>query len=92
MLNREKVIGALTACAKGNITCKQSGCPYWGEYDDCIGKMARDALELLKEQEPVKAVRRVEETEWNVCGNCGSHIISKWKWCPYCGKAVKWDD
>ena len=52
MPDREKVIDALTACARGDITCKLSGCPYWGEYDDCIGKMARDALELLKGQEP----------------------------------------
>lgn len=91
MTNREKIIQWLTICSSG---CKEN-CPY--EYSGLIDKnecktdLMRDALELLKEQEPVKAVRRVEETEWNVCGNCSSHIISKWKWCPYCGRTVKWN-
>lgn len=53
---------------------------------ECKADLTQDALELLKEQEPVKVIKRVEETEWNVCSNCGGHIISKWNWCPYCGK------
>lgn len=55
-------------------------------------KKAYEALELLKEQEPIKVERHMEETEWNVCGNCGSHVIHKWAYCPYCGKRLKWDD
>ena len=97
MLNREKVIGALTACARGNITCKQSGCPYWGEYDDCIGKMARDALELLKEQEPVKPRKILpcitRPVGGYVCGHCGIRFLEKNDYyCPNCGMAVKWDE
>ena len=57
MIDREKVIAALTACARGSVTCKQSGCPLWGEEDDCISKMARDALEMLKRQEPHLVVK-----------------------------------
>lgn len=50
-----------------------------------------DAVELLEAQEPVRPVKQIEQTEWTVCGNCHNHLISKWIFCPYCGKAVKWD-
>ena len=46
---------------------------------------------LLKEQEAVKPMKQIEENEWTVCGCCKNHIISKWPFCPYCGKAVKWE-
>ena len=50
-----------------------------------------DALVLLKGQEAVKPVKRIEENEWTVCGYCHEHLISKWMFCPNCGKAVRWD-
>lgn len=51
----------------------------------------RDILALLKEQEAVKPVKQIEQTEWTVCGNCRNHIISKWIFCPYCGKPISWE-
>ena len=57
------------------------------------------ALELLKEQEPVEPDK--PEEVW-LCGNCGEivgwddWIIStddvRHKYCPGCGRKVKWDD
>ena len=49
-------------------------------------------VSLLKEQEAVKPVKQIEENEWTVCGHCREHLISKWMFCPYCGRAVKWND
>ena len=51
-----------------------------------------EAYSLLKEQEAVEPVKQVEQTEYTVCGNCRNHLISKWIFCPYCGKRVKWVD
>lgn len=59
------------------------------------------AVELLKEQDPVKAVADGEDSY--MCNNCGTVIgwaewepggieEVKYKFCPECGKAVKWDD
>lgn len=71
------------------------------EPSDLITRLCDEVLELLKEQEPrvltleeepIKVERHMEETEWNVCGNCGSHVIHKWAYCPYCGKRLKWDE
>ena len=47
--------------------------------------------ELLKEREAVRSVKQIEQTEWTVCGNCKNHIISRWTFCPYCGRSVKWE-
>lgn len=55
-------------------------------YNACVS-----AIALLKKQEAVRPVKQIEQTEWTVCGNCRNHIISKWTFCPYCGKAVKWE-
>lgn len=57
----------------------------------CMESLISDALELLKEQESVRPVKQIEQAEWTVCGHCHKHIISKWVFCPYCGRAVKWD-
>lgn len=93
MDDREKVLKGLECCIDP-LKARCPECPYYPCYDEdtTSEKLLADSLALLKEQEPVKVVRRIEETEWNVCSNCGGHIISKWKWCPYCGRKVKWDD
>ena len=61
----------------------------------------RDALELLKEQEPVEPSVDVDTY---VCPNCGHRLEhqgklgdnvifdERYNFCPACGKAVKWDE
>ena len=44
--------------------------------------------ELLKEQEPVKPIRL---ENWWKCPSCGGNIVANMKYCPRCGKAVKWE-
>ena len=51
----------------------------------------RDDKCPLKEQKPVEPKKQIEEAEWIVCGNCNKHLIHKWKYCPYCGRSVKWE-
>lgn len=50
MIDREKVIKGLESCIRG--LCDT--CPYYGEKP-CEDKMKRDALALLKAQEPIEA-------------------------------------
>lgn len=48
-----------------------------------------DALELLKEQEPVKPI---ENAGFYYCGACKYAFTSgRQKFCSDCGRAVKWD-
>ena len=77
--------------------CKKN-CPY---YPDCSGGGACNyVISLLKEQEPVKAVADGEDYR---CNNCGTLIgwtawepggieKVKYKFCPECGRSVKWDE
>lgn len=72
-----------------------------GDAAECLG----DALELLKEQEPIKPTVSVDT--W-ICSKCGHTLESQeliddkenpqvlihelYQYCPNCGKKVKWDD
>ena len=57
--------------------------------------MLREALDMaiakLKEQEAVKPeVDYICGNIVNVCGKCKSNLIARVKFCPWCGKEVKW--
>ena len=99
MPDREKVLAALKACAREEVTvtCKKAGCPYWDE-DECTGVMARDALELFEEQqktidllynllnERCKEFRAKTEGD-EVCGLCqydGAYVGQSGDWCNEC--------
>ena len=64
MADREKVIKGLECCAIG-LYCPDEDCPYEeareAKDENCIAMLARDALELLKAQEP--RVLTIEEVE-----------------------------
>lgn len=51
-----------------------------------------DALELLKEQEPIEPKRTVDEHGQILkCGNCGAWFeVQFQKYCHECGRKVKW--
>ena len=59
-------------------------------YADGYVKGYHDAWEKLKEK-TVKPKEQEETKTWTVCGYCSNHLISKWKWCPYCGRGIDWN-
>lgn len=84
---REKVIKGLEIHLKPNSRCV--GCPY-PNNGLCGDQLYRDALALLKAQEPVEPVYEIGITR---CGQC-NHEIDKYggdNYCPQCGRAVKWE-
>ena len=46
------------------------------------------AIALLKEQESVKPIRL---ENWWECPSCSGNIVANMKYCPGCGRKVKWD-
>lgn len=104
MIDREKVINGLEYHLKElsvGKTCFE--CPYCGN-NPCEIQLITDAIVLLKAQEPVKTepVRfRIfraggsRYTFWGyVCDGCGyktSEAHTNWRFCPECGRKVKWD-
>lgn len=97
---REKVIKGLSICGGDDPDCQN--CPYYGEYGDgfgCETIMQRDALSLLKAQEPVEPKQKEFLIGYHnkgkyvksCCGVCGNAIEINYKYCPECGRKVKWD-
>lgn len=91
-MTRREIIKAIETCYTVGHNCTE--CPLFAE-DDCNDKLMRDALELLKEQEP-KLVRYTASTVR--CPNCNKQITTKGcihreiNYCWKCGQAVKWND
>lgn len=89
MIDREKVIEYLAwAIAEAELT---------GHTSISLEPL-RDALELLKAQEPIIPCIRGEEgfsyndfTRQYGCGSCGKPIDHGDEFCRHCGKAVKWE-
>lgn len=60
-----------------------------------INQGAKDAIALLKEQEPIapKLIKMYPHDIYE-CGNCGHRSIGskdyKAKYCPECGRKVQW--
>ena len=97
MTDRDKIIKKLEECLSASCRGFRT-CP----YSDADWDAVREALALLKEQEPVKPDLDARN-DWYRCGKCGNNLASgvrvrsfgiyKWPvYCEKCGKKVKWDD
>lgn len=94
MPDREKVIHDLERCTCNEpFACRD--CSHNVKLGDgCTEYLLKDALELLKEQEPVEAVDNPEGPWFALCGECGHSLGFReiFKFCPHCGKEVKWNE
>jgi hypothetical protein len=93
----EKVIKGLECCII-HVSCgADGGCPYKSQTDaNCLDTAIKDALALLKAQEPVEPKKLMEKNKngyrWRFyCGKCGDEIDRLDKYCRHCGRPVKWD-
>jgi len=105
MLDREKVIKGLECYIggfSGEENCEQ--CQYRPHIDGCKAGAIMDALALLKAQEPVKPKKKsflvsgpddyTSTPAMTVCGACDAWLLTvapRAKYCPQCGRAVKWE-
>ena len=94
---REKVIRGLGCCNSlhnDSIVKCATDCPYW-EFDaKCRGFVMRDALALLKSQEPVEPLKRENQNGFTYyhCAKCDTVLMAfQPKFCHNCGQAVKWE-
>ena len=76
--------------AESNKEWCEKNCPYLPE---CGGGLCNVVLEALKNEPlPVLNVGKFR-IYYGDCPHCGERIYyRKTKYCPYCGKAVKWND
>ena len=107
MADLGKVLNGLEHCTSAKYPYPCNECVYRCniDYNDpwsCRISVMRDALELLKAQEPVEPIFD-ELAVTGACGNCGHELAyqkmigdnvlfeEQFLYCPNCGKAVKWD-
>ena len=91
MPDRKRTIHGLESCStRGN--CRERGCPYF-EDENCTTSLSADALALLREQETTWIREEDRVNHWR-CEKCGfvEGITSRFhKYCPNCGRKVKWE-
>ena len=105
MVDREKVIRGLKCIVWSDQQGTCNECKYFRPFTDhpdcgwCDNRIVlMDALELLREQEPVRfkvTQQRRSYPFWDaVCDGCGYKtctIHTNWKYCPECGRRIKRD-
>ncbi len=87
MPDREKVIRAIEIHLGSSVSNRCEGCAYKND-GGCMTQVMADALTFLLEQEPVEPTWRQGLV---FCGKCGRQFGRGFKYCPDCGRAVKWD-
>lgn len=96
---RDKVIKGLECCVIYVNCAADGGCPYNSQANaKCLNTAIKDAIALLKAQEPMKPTR-YQEGRWFKtwrCGACGGTLVfrngeDKLNYCTDCGRAVKWE-
>lgn len=100
MPDREKVILGIENCLQtDSVTeCSRTKCPFIKCRETCLEWLLRSALALLKEQETGVSPKEIKMYPGNVwaCGSCGHVAVGsadyKAKYCPECGKPVKWNE
>jgi len=92
---RERVIKGLEQCSLGDGRyCDE--CPYHYSdtmFNSCSVYLMRDALELLKAQEPKDALAVNYENSIILfsCRVCETQLTFGQRYCHMCGQAVKWE-
>jgi len=92
MTDREKVIKGLECCGFTENMIRCDNCPYDRSEGGCFTKLRHEALELLKEQEPIEPCSLMGEDGIWQCGRCGAFIGEEECYCHECGRKVKWND
>lgn len=93
MADIEKVI-KVYECCRNSWRRNCDDCPIKKDccHDGLPEFAIRYALELLKEQQPVKPeIEGSSNTWWYVCGDCHTSINPNAKYCHQCGHKVMWD-
>lgn len=84
------------------VECHRTECPFAKCRDTCQEVLLQSVLAMLREQEPLKPFYSEADDSW-ICRYCcetvgygefnpGGIDPVRNKYCPECGREVKWDD
>lgn len=92
MADRETIMTWLEKCDNGGCS---SRCPYDDlGPDKCYITLMTEAIALLKEQEAVEPIitDHIVFGTNRKCSKCNMYLFPAARYCPHCGRLVKWDD
>lgn len=58
------------------------------EYEDT----GLDPYQIRELKERDTGVKPVSSDGWDMCGNCGEHLMPSDSFCSECGSRIKWED
>ena len=96
MNKREKLIRGLKTCLRYE---NFGDCEQFPYIETCQAGIMKDMLNLLEEREPIEATekQKIFAEKFGItvpqywCGECHYMIVFLTRFCPNCGKKVKWD-
>ena len=104
MPDREKVIADIKRCMSILSDCDEDGpCGRCGKTTVVCNSLLRDIIVLLMEQDegvsPIESTTEQKKFADRIgfavseywCGDCHFNLFNRPKFCPNCGKKVKWD-
>lgn len=103
LIDREKVIKGLEICSEHGswhgLNCEDNeaykDCPYRGCETGCVTTIAKDAITLLKGQEPVIPIKNDFEipltSYYSFECECTAPLMKDQPYCMKCGRPVKWN-
>lgn len=106
MTELENVVKGLECCLTASMgepicpTCTYRYDENGVETGDCEINLLKDAIALLKAQEPIVPIRcsahaHGSDDVWYECGKCGEFLgVNRYskQFCAKCGRPVKWND
>lgn len=99
MKSRDDVIKGLECCIDYECNVCHYGDDGGAEDGCCSYELKKDALALLKAQEPIVPIRcsahaHGSDDVWYECGKCGEFLgVNRYskQFCAKCGRPVKWE-
>lgn len=102
MPDREKVIGDIKRCMSIVSDCDENGpCGRCGATTVVCNSLLKDIIILLQNEgiEPIESTHEQKKFADRIgiavsdfwCGACHFNLIGHPKYCPNCGKKVKWE-
>lgn len=92
-MDKEEIIRRLKKIS-GHAVHVVGETPFIMGLDDGIA--LDEAVRLLKEQEAIPCGEKIKAgdvlLDFYECWYCKNAIRKPWRYCPFCGKAVKWDE
>ena len=67
----------------------KNGSQYLNWYFDTV---STDPFAIFTWRDLFEPTIPVKKMNWYVCGKCRTKLYREYKYCPECGKEIRWDD